>query len=84
MRWMNPMDFPKDTACIVKVCASNGMVESWAHVNDNEFDGEHYIYGEGGTLSTLILYKGGKQVNTKQYRKGRYHVLSARKQEWPH
>ena len=68
MKWMNRMDLPEDTVCIVKVCFPDGMVKSWAHVNDNEFDGEYYIYREGGTLNTLILYKGGKQVNTKQYR----------------
>ena len=53
MRWMNPMDFPKDTACIVKVCASNGMVESWAHVADNQFDGEYYSYLTG--LSERVI-----------------------------
>ena len=68
IKWMNRMDLPEDTVCIVKVCFPDGMVKSWAHVNDNEFDGEYYIYREGGTLNTLILYKGGKQVNTKQYR----------------
>ena len=68
MRWINPMDLPEDTVCIVKECSPDGMVKSWAHVADNQFDGEKYIYREGGTLNTVILYKAGKQVNTKQYR----------------
>ena len=68
MRWINPFKFPEDTACIVKECFPNGLVKSWAGIADKQFNGERYIYWEGGTLNTVIVYQNGKQVNTKYYR----------------